>query len=262
MKFNESTLKNAVSSKSLEERAGANRRYARNDFGKWTKELLDGLTFSSVLDACCGTGNQLVLYAAMPGAVDITGVDVSRESIIAATERLNGAGTAARITLKITGMEEMFGEEGIKGRSFDLVSCFYGLYYSKDPGAVLRKMVEHTSDNGTILIVGPYGKNNSSIFGLLERHFSLPPEVKRSCTVFMEEAVWPVLSGHCRVEKKIFVNKISYPDADTLMDYWRATTFYSPEHEKAVLRELKGHFDGNDEFVVEKHVLALIAKKG
>jgi ubiquinone/menaquinone biosynthesis C-methylase UbiE len=259
--LNTRLMKKATSSKHFINRANSNRAYAKNDFNLWISTLLDRLCFSSVLDVCCGSGNQLVLYAAKRWVTRIIGVDVSEEALCVAKERLAKMEMPERVVLKAIRMEKMFSVPELRSAQFDLISCFYGLYYSQNAEETLEEMINHLSDNGVILIVGPYGENNASLFSLLQRHFSLPDLVVRSSKTFMESEVYPLLSQHLEVEKEYFTNYICYPNAKVLVDYWMASTFYFPEYEDAVVRDINSHFLTHKEFVVEKHVLAYIARK-
>lgn len=251
----------AISSEDLIERAGGNQRYASGDFNGWVKSLFDGLNFSSVLDVCCGTGNQLVLYGMMPQVSLIAGVDISEEALEVARKRLKKIDSHKKLILKHAKMEEMFTDSDLSGLKFDLISCFYGLYYSKSVENTVTGMIEHLSNNGRLIIVGPYGENNAELFKLLNRHFTLPEPVKKSSSTFMEEDLYPILSKSCDVRKKTFVNRINYPDSAALVKYWKATTFYFPEFEQKIIEDLEAHFSHNKEFVVEKHVMAYIARK-
>lgn len=253
-------MEKATSSTKLINRADSNKAYAENDFNQWTGSLLNELSFSSVLDVCCGNGNQLMLYGTKPEVVTIVGVDVSEHALEAAKKRLEEAGAFGRTTLKAMKMEDMFSDSELTNSRFDLISCFYGLYYSEDTAKLLHEMVEHLSGNGTILVVGPYGKNNEALFSLLERHFKLPELVVRSSMTFMEDEVCSGLAECLDVEKKTFVNKICYPSAKALIDYWKASTFYFPEYEAAVTSDIEKHFEKHKNFVVEKHILACIAR--
>jgi len=254
-------MEKAVSSRNLTGRVDSNRQYARGDFDQWVRSLLDGLDFTSVLDVCCGTGNQLVLFAARPEVSRIVGVDVSKEGLNAAKERLNTAQEGRRVNLKAIGMEKMFQAPEIKDAKFELISCFYGLYYSKEPIMTLNEMIDHLSDKGAVIIVGPYGKNNAGFFELLQRHFSLPELVLRSSVTFMEKEVHPLLKERCAVSEENFLNPISYPDPQSLIKYWRSSTFYFPEHEDAVARDIERHFARNNEFIIEKHIKAYIGRR-
>lgn len=114
-------MKRAVCSKNLINRAKGNKRYAKADFSSWTRGLLSGISFSSALDVCCGTGNQLVLFASMPGISYISGVDISKKSLNIARKRLMEIKTDAHVILKPARMEEMFSDIDFKDYSFDFM---------------------------------------------------------------------------------------------------------------------------------------------
>ena len=126
---------------------------------------------------------------------------------------------------------------------------------------LICEMIDHLSDGDSILIVGPYGNNNASLFSLLERHFALSDLVKGSASTFMEKEVFPILAKRCVVDTESFKNKIHYPNVKSVVDYWRSSTFYSPEHEDAVIKDMEKHFAAHDEFIVEKHVMACISRR-
>jgi len=248
-------MERATSSSNLKERSNANQSYGTNDFDGWVDALLNQIPFASVLDVCCGTGNQLVKYARLNPQADLVGVDISQASLHTAAERSAAAG-ARQVRVQASAMEEMFRTPELAGGRFDLISCFYGLYYSRDVRLTLEEMMEHLADRGSILIVGPYGKTNASLFEILMRHFTLPDLVLRSATSFMEQEVFPVLASRLKVQVTTFVNPVRFPTAQSVLDYWRASTFFSPEHAEAVSRDVERHFADNGELVVEKHVIA------
>jgi methionyl-tRNA formyltransferase/ubiquinone/menaquinone biosynthesis C-methylase UbiE len=253
-------MQRATSTNNLKERSDVNQSYGVNNFDEWVDSLLDKIQFASVLDICSGTGNQLLKYAKKNNNASLMGVDISRESLQTADERLKSIG-AKRYTLKAIAMEDLFEDAELNSRTFDLISCFYGLYYSRDTAKTLEQMMAHLTANGTMLIVGPYGNNNDSLFDIIERHFALPELVKRSASTFMEYEVVPLLSKHLKVNTETFVNPVRYPNPKVLMDYWRASTFFSPEHENAVLRDIEEHFAMHGHFIMEKHIMACIASR-
>ena len=251
----------AVDSANLQMRASGNKQFGDADFNGWVSGIIDDLQYSSVLDICCGTGNQLVLYAARPGTERMVGVDLSTESLSVTGERVRDAAPSLDVALIEAGMDDAFDNPVMSDRKFDLVSCFYGLYYALDVAGVLSNIVASLADEGTVLIVGPYGENNASLFGILNNHFELPQLVTRSATTFMEAEVLPILSAALAVESRTFVNRVSYPNPTTVMNYWKASTFYNEAAEVGVAGDIDRHFRDNGKFVVEKHVMAILGRK-
>jgi len=250
----------AVNSDFLENRSTTNKKLSTLNFDSWVESIIKKIKFTSVLDICCGTGNQLVLYAENPEALLLTGIDASKESLNIARNRLAEVETLNKISLIEGKMDETFDYDGILKEKFDLISCFYGLYYAENVSLLLDKGCKHVSENGHILIVGPYGENNKAFFDILEKYFKLPELVYRSSCTFMEGEVLPALDSKLNIEKKYFVNEIKHPSVKSVMDYWRSTTFFNKKFEKNVQKDLEIHFQSNNEFIIEKHVMAIIAK--
>jgi len=159
-------------------------------------------------------------------------------------------------------MEEMFSDLSLRQKKFDLISCHYGLYYSKSVTDTLKECYEHLNQNGTILIVGPYEKNNHELFDLLEQHMDIPEFVKYSSGEFMKKEVSPILARlGLTLQKRKFENVIRYPSLEAVLKYWRASTFYDELVEEQIKKQLEAHFAVNAVFCVSKHVIAYIAGK-
>lgn len=252
----------AVSSDNLQVRAQGNKKFSSNDFDEWTDKLINELSFDTVLDLCCGTGNQLVKYSNINNVKKLVGVDLSEESLLLAEKRVKNINENIDLSLKKLPLDAMFEDEELKDSQFDLISCFYGLYYSENTENVLNNAVKHLSDNGILLIVGPYGNNNKDLFDILQRHIELPELVLRSSGTFMQDEVLKALSEEkLEIQINKFENKIVYPDLDSVLNYWKATTFYSKEKEPNIINELQEHFKSDEKFIVEKHVMAVIGRK-
>jgi len=249
----------AINSDNLKSRVNANQSYGTCNFDGWVDSLIAPLTFSKVLDVCCGTGNQLIKYTSRPNT-DVIGIDISTDSLQTADTRLKSIG-ANRYRLMALTMEEMFNNADLQKNAFDLISCFYGLYYSRDVLKTILEMKAHLLGKGSILIVGPYGKNNATLFEILQEHYLLPELVLRSATSFMEEEVIPVLSQDLQMTVSRFVNQVVFPNVDAVVEYWRASTFYSAPFDAIVTRDIEKHFQKIGNFVMEKHVLACVASK-
>jgi len=249
----------ATNSSFLEQRLAVNLHYSSGGFDAWVNDLLRTVHFSHVLDVCCGTGKQVTHYASLENVVSVIGVDISADGLKVAQQKLEGA-CADKVTFKCLAMEHMFDDVELASKKFDLISCFYGLYYAKNVEHILQQCLEHLNQRGNLLIVGPYGQNNKNLFDLLGQFFTLPALVTYSSQMFMEQEVLPILQRSCRVVASTFVNYIAYPTPQAVLDYWRSTTFYSAEHEPAVASVLEHYFLSHSSFVVEKHVLAYMAQ--
>jgi ubiquinone/menaquinone biosynthesis C-methylase UbiE len=247
----------AVDSQRLSNRSDSNRAYSTSNFDGWLSEIFQSLRFRSVLDMCCGTGNQLVLYRNSSEVETIVGTDISDQSLATARERLGELEPRCRLVR--AEMDEVLEDPALQKMRFDLISCVYGLYYATNVVPLMSDMIDHLAPDGTILVVGPYGENNRTLYDLLERHLTIPHPVLRSTSTFMEQEVIPTLSTRLPVRTETFVNRIVYPSTDAVMRYWQATTFYDAPSEEDVRADVERHVEAHGEFTVEKHVMAVIA---
>lgn len=262
MKNDEILMKRATSSVNLKRRSSINDKYAVNNFDGFITDILNNIKFKSALDICCGTGNQIMHYIEIPHIQEVVGIDISSESLNTARERIKGNKNENKVQFICTPMEEMFSDQGINQKNFDLISCHYGLYYSKCVADTLKECYEHLSPKGNILIVGPYGENNHELFDILDKFTNIPDVVKYSSGNFMENEVLPILTGlRLKIQLHKFKNEIRYPDLAAVMNYWRASTFYDERAEEKVEEQLKTIFLANQVFSVSKHVMACVAEK-
>jgi len=254
---NSDLLNLATSSQSLQNRASSNQQFSSSDFNGWVTSLFDNYKVNNVLDICCGTGNQLVIYADK-SVESITGLDVSAQSIEKSQQRLEKYD--GNLTLVTASMEEYLATN--PDDSKDFISSFYGLYYSQNIAETCQQIHRILETNGHFLTCGPYGNNNESLFSLLEKHYTLPEFVVYSSTTFMKETLKPILLElSMSLEEKYFVNTISYPNTESLMTYLKSSTFFNEDYHDDIVKDLKEHFKKHTTFKVEKHVMALIAKK-
>lgn len=262
MSADEKVLNRAIDTHGVHCRSQANQQFGSANFDLWTSKLVKSvMPLSNVMDICCGTGNQLILYARMNGVRELVGVDASQESLDVAQERLSSLPLVKPAKLICARMEDVFSDARLNKIRFDLISCFYGLYYTKNIKEILAGMDNHLAVHGKIMIVGPYGENNSALFDLLERHMELPDLVKRSSSTFMTQEVLPCFQAQHEVRTDTFVNHVRYPTSEAVMNYWKASTFYEPDVEPAVENDVKAHFIRHSELIVEKHVMAVLASK-
>ena len=247
----------ATSSQNLQNRAAGNEQFSSADFGAWVTGLFDAYPMNNVLDICCGTGNQLVIYS-KKSIASITGLDISEKSISKAKERMSNY--KGSLHLVASAMEEFLMNS--PSNSKDFISCFYGLYYSQNIKETCQQISKILSPQGHVLVCGPYGDNNYALFSLLEKYYKLPEFVTYSSSTFMQQTLAPELTNlDMTIDYQYFVNTISYPNTAALMQYLKSTTFFNDEYYDQIKSDLDKHFIENDSFDVEKHVMALIAKK-
>jgi SAM-dependent methyltransferase len=244
-----------------ENRIQTNLKQGDSDYIGWVNELIDSISFSSVLDIGCGTGEILSLYTKKKNITDIFGVDSDEKNIGRAKENL-----PSNVRLIRTKMETMFNlpeimyrGEGYK-RYFDLISCFYSLYYSENVKRTIAEIMRHVASNGVFLVVGSYGDTNKNFFDLIEKHHPLSSFVKESCSTFMQN-ILQILGMYGIVTEKTFENHIKFSDMESILKYYQNTLFYNKNTEEGIKEELYHYFEDNKNYVLTKQVKAYIVNK-
>ncbi len=242
----------------LTARAESNRRYGSADFDDWVRSLLDDLSFETVLELGCGAGNQLIHYGAKGALEYVVGVDVSADALEIAERRLAEVGSPRQLVH--APMEHAFTHPALVDDRFDLVSCFYALYYAREPRAVLQAMIAHA--DRAVLVVGPWGQNNATLFDLMRAYGPLPKLAEWSSTGFMEEIVLPTIdASSLDLDVSTFTSEVSFPDVEAFLAYWRASGFHDPSAEVEVARDIEARYAAGNPVVIEKHAMAAIGRK-
>jgi ubiquinone/menaquinone biosynthesis C-methylase UbiE len=245
--------KAATSSENLSGRLDSNARYSSRDLNEFILSVVTPAKDHRLLDVCCGTGKQLVEYAKLAG--EVHGFDASEDSLRQVASRCN----AMLHHGNLDAIEEALPESLRK--SFDWITCSYGLYYATDPLAALRTLTEFLKPDGRIVIVGPARQNNESFYSLVRRVAEIPEFIVWSSQTFVDRDLIPEcqrLFGSVTVHE--FVNEIAYPTPEAVIEYWRSCGTYFREDATPALRNLLvSHFQDHQEFRVTKQALAVVA---
>ncbi len=243
----------AKESSFLDARIAGNAKNQKVDLNQWIFSHLQIDPSSSVLELCAGTGAQSVKFLERLPSGTLTCSDAS-ESGLASIKEKAGA-SANRLTVLQSDMDELPGK--IAGKTFDLVFCAYGLYYSKKADVLLDGLFTTLKPGGRIVIVGPFGPNNGALFALLGRAGVILPEyVTWTSRDFMPHLVLPWAGTHfehCAVHT--LKNEVVWKDAASLMTYWKNSTFFDAARESAVQELLDAHFAKEKAFIDHKWVM-------
>lgn len=249
---------NATSREALESRIAYNVRGSSLDLNYWIFERLSFPEDSRILEMCAGTGSQSIEFLKRLGAGGkLLAVDISADSLKKIVEKAPPAKKTVLSTVsgRMEDISELAAKQGAE--SFDICFCAYGLYYSHDPAKTLYDVRKLLGKHGRIVIVGPYGRNNSSIFGFLEQHgVKIPPFVKFSSSDFMQGTVIPwALENASRTTIFTAKNEIVWKSPEEFMNYWKNSTFFDNSRLEAVSKAIHNHFSKNGSFIVDKHIM-------
>lgn len=240
-------------SKKLNKRIETHNKYAKYDINKWIFDILKIKENESILDVGCGTGKQLIPIAEKTRGL-IVGVDISKESLDSIKEKIGDKNH--NIKLVLSSMEEMQ-DKLKKFPNFDIIISCFAIYYSKKPEEILTQLKELLKENGRIFICGPSINNNKALLDLHSKTGKLPKMYKG----FFENFAIPFLKENFRNVKVFkFENPISFPDIDSLTEYWLSCSIGDKnkleDFKKAAKEEFK---DGK--FTTVKEVIGVLAFK-
>jgi ubiquinone/menaquinone biosynthesis C-methylase UbiE len=143
----------------------------------------------------------------------------------------------------------------VNSEKFDLVSSCFALYYSKDLPLLIQKIKKVLVPGGRLFVCGPIEGNNIE---LIKFHSQIPHAKKQNLPFIMSEKILPELKNQFKtISKDIFVNPLSFPSSNSLIDYWKAYALYESHIEEEFIKKVKLHFSKNNVFVTTKKILGV-----
>jgi ubiquinone/menaquinone biosynthesis C-methylase UbiE len=242
-------------------RLNINERFSKRDLNGWIQSFVPINRGERVLDVCCGTGKQLLMYLGAVGPTgEVHGFDASAEALEHIRKSLPANTTNAVLHQGL--MEDMAQLLFDWSGQFDWVTCTYGLYYSKDTETTLSVLKSLLKPRGRLAIVGPARLNNKNFYEVVGSVSRIPDFVIYSSTVFMDETVMPICRALFKsIEMYEFQNEIVYPDIESVVSYWRSCgTYYDEGALGNFKKQLEEHFAENEDFRVTKEALGIVCR--
>ncbi len=226
---------NATNSAALRQRISLQNNHTI-DLNKWIFDRIGKYKAKSILELCSGTGAQTQYLRTNFTDACITCVDISDESM----RRSKGTNGTSRIEYVVADIDET---DHYLNRTYDLIFCSYGFYYSKDWPALHYKLRRCILPGGKIVIVGPIRGNNRQLFDIVRSiGAEIPAEVYSSSETFMLDLLTAFVDGYPTVSLHRVMNNITYDSVEALFRYWSNTTFYDSRFNDAFLEKAASYF--------------------
>lgn len=244
----------------LEQRIAENTASQEIDLATWIFERIRVRPGDRVLELCCGTGGQtLPMLDRVGDSGHVVALDISRKALDTLSSKA-GDKNHRNLTLVESRMDDFspsLCEMQLSPGGFDLIFCAYGLYYSSDAQQTLSEARSWLGTEGRIVIVGPFGPNNSPLFELVRRSGAeIAEPVVFSSEHFMAQTVLPwAARNFASTSVHTMVNPVRWATPERVLNYWQNTTFYDAEKQPAFEQLLQEHFDRHGAFVNEKWVM-------
>ncbi len=246
----------STDSAAVKARASINANLAKADLDEWIfahAGFADGM---SVLDLGCGLGKQTFYLAErLSPATKILAVDISKQAVDAVnlSAREQGLGGVEALQLSLDQCVE-----ALAGRKFDRIISTYAIYYASDMPGLLRSLAGLLASGGRLFISGPGAGTNREIIALANRHINTPESRLQDIDDFISAGQIASVTPAFRSSQTLrLANSIRFPDADTVLAWWRRHASFIPQAEEGLRQELEGVLSRQGEFSLTKNVLGV-----
>jgi SAM-dependent methyltransferase len=172
----------------------------------------------ALLDVACGTGEQLARWSQIVGPRGrAVGADFSPEAIAIASTRVAEALVADAAAIPLD------------DSSFDALCCNYAIYYFDDVPRALREWRRLLRPGGRLVVTGPAEGNNRELYDFhREASGRQPSDADLLANGFLADQGFHHLvdAGFTQALLTEFENRIFFPDPESFLKYWTATSLF------------------------------------
>ncbi len=241
-------------------RIRAHKEFANFDIADWIETFLKRKPRGNILDLGCGNGNHLELYlnhVAQGGSV--CGID--REASLIAEAKSRYA-AASNLSLQVGSMDDRLPfEDG----HFDLCFSNFAIYNATDPRKTIGELKRVLKPGGELVLIGPTRNNAIEIYQFNERLTGTAiDEITLIRTDRLRCEILPIVQDiFANVVEEVINSKLTFPDRDDFIEYFRATMLYEEGAEKLgiSLDAMRAACSSEKNVILSKEMLALVAVK-
>ena len=243
-------------SSALERRAALNANNAAASMEEWFWNLLPRRGYGSVLDVGCGLGKQVFFLAGMLPNADITGFDISAESVDAVNRRAAKEGRAKVRALRLD-LDTCL--ESLPKQAYDLVVSAYAIYYAKDVPGLIRGLRACMKQGGVAMIMGFGAGSNDELYALVNSAATRPEDKIARVADFLSPAeVEGLRAAWGKVTIERLANHVTFTSAADVMAWWRNHNSHRPGVDAAVEKLVAETFAASGRFQLAKNVFAVM----
>jgi len=237
--------------KALESRANLNSHLAMYDLEKWLSGICSLWPGMRILDIGCGRGKQsLYLARLLDDDADIVSVDISAEALEALRR---DAGALKSIKTLQHSLDEC---GGIDGDPFDLILSSYAIYYASDLTKLISELRGRISGAGMMFLCGFGEASNNELAEIVNRRCGRTI-MKPVADFISAEQITGLEKVFSRIDVFRLYNRIIFPSADAVMEWWRNHSSYQGGMDTAVTMDVQRVIDKEGGFSLSKNVLGV-----
>lgn len=242
-------------SKKLSNRISAHKNYSTYDINEWILQHISPKKGEKILDIGCGTGEQLLRCAKAcgPGST-VIGIDASSDSLTIIKENCGKAGLTNVKTI-LGNIDDLLSILHSQN-DFDIVISCFALYYSKNIPQLISDIKRVLNKDGRFFVCGPEIGNNSELI-------EFQSQISRSFQAVkypMSDLILPeIIRNFKNVSKFHFHNPLQFPNADSLIAYWKSYILFDATIKKDFISHTKKYFENHSKFITTKRVIGILA---
>ncbi|HYE78723.1 MAG TPA: methyltransferase domain-containing protein [bacterium] len=200
-------------------RCDVNTKLGAKDLVYVLLEKLDLKPGDVILDVGCGTGQHLVKFAEVVGPTGHAyGVDFNPDAVAKAK--------ALGLDVEVASAEKL----PQATNSVDALTCNYAIYYVENLQAALDEFGRVCKEGARLVITGPSKDTNQELYEFHKKATGAEPsDADKMALGYVQGPVAAGLAkaGFGRTAIEEFTNPIEFPDADSFLDYWVATSLFA-----------------------------------
>ncbi|MFZ3074397.1 MAG: class I SAM-dependent methyltransferase [Minisyncoccales bacterium] len=254
-------------SKDLSTRINVHKKFSQLEINDWIISIGNIKPGEKVLDIGCGDGKQVEMLARAVGENgEVYGADINESLLEMARDRIKKCGLKASFTIQ--DLDQKFEWEDAR---FDLVTCCFAIYYAVSAEKTLLEIKRVIKNGGRMFICGPTENNAAELNSIHEEITGqkIPQTAVIRAARIKNEFLPLIRQNFNDVKVDIFKNKISFPSAQSFMDYYSATLLFKegvPDQRKnEVLSRMRIRIEEivtlEGSFAVSKEVIGISARK-
>jgi ubiquinone/menaquinone biosynthesis C-methylase UbiE len=203
----------------LQVRIDIHSKYGKRDIDQWMLELLKPARGSRILDVGCGSGKQLeAFHRYLAGEAAITGADFNLELLDQAKARRGSLG--GKWGIQNLDFNQRF---PIPDGSYDLVSCCFAIYYSRDIPFTVGEMHRVLAPGGRLFTTGPMPENKRLFYEIIGEATDKPIPPMPGSSRYASEILETIRARFSQVGVHIFENPLQFESVQPFVDYTRAS---------------------------------------
>jgi len=203
----------------LQARIDIHARYGKRDIDQWMLELLKPAKGTRILDVGCGSGKQLEAFQRyLGGEAAITGADFNQELLDEA--RARKASLGASWGIQTLDFNQRF---PISDASYDLVSCCFALYYSRDIPFTVGEMHRVLATGGRLFTTGPMPENKLLFYDVIREATGKPIPPMPGSSRYGSEILKTIRARFSQVGVHTFENPLQFDSVGPFVEYTRAS---------------------------------------